>query len=157
MTKNAVCGEWEETLQHVIGGCTPLAGKNYLSRHKVLMVLAVSWARKKGTVLQKDRMKLRKANAARRPDLILEDNNKKKIWIVEMACPMEINKEGTKREKITKYQQQMFDMRERRRGYRVVCILVVIGCLGGGISDMRKKTSELFEEKTAQFHNNGNV
>ena len=43
-----VCGKWEETVQHVIGGCTPLAGKDYLSRHnKALMVLAVAWAKKK--------------------------------------------------------------------------------------------------------------
>ena len=118
-----MCGEWEETVQHVIEGCTPLAGKDYLSRHNkaltALTVLAVAWAKKngllpedaawykidwkKGTVLEKDGMKLvwdfefklRKTYAARRPDLILEDNNKK-IWIVDMECPMEINKEGKK-------------------------------------------------------------
>ena len=82
------------------------------------MVLAVAWAKKngllpeeavwykidwkKGTVLEKDGMKLvwdfefklRKTNAARRPDLILQDKKNKKIWIVDIAYPMEINREG---------------------------------------------------------------
>ena len=169
-SKCRMCGEWEETVQHVIGGCTPLAGKEYLSRHnKALMVLAVAWAKKnqilpddavwykidwkKGTVLEKDGMKLvwdfefklRKTNAARRPDLILENNKEKKIWMLDMACPMEINKEVKKREKLTKYQQLTFETRERRHGYRVFCIPVIIGCLGGGISDVRKNLDILFE------------
>ena len=32
--KCRICGEWEETVQHVIGGCTPLAGKDYLGRQQ---------------------------------------------------------------------------------------------------------------------------
>ena len=164
-----MCGEWEETVQHLTGGCTPLAGKEYLNRHnKALMVLAVAWAKKnqilpedavwykiaweKGTVLEKNGMKLvwdfefklRKTNAARRPDLILEDMKEKKIWMLDMSCPMEINKEVKRREKLTKYQQLIFEMRERRQGYHIFCIPVIIGCLGGGIYEVRKSLKGLF-------------
>ena len=55
------------------------------------------WTR--GHVLENARAKLvwdfefnlRKTTTARRPDLILEDKEKKYIWICGMACPQEIN------------------------------------------------------------------
>ena len=106
----------------------------------------------KGTVIEKDgkkliwdfEFKMRKKTTARRPDLILEDNERKKIWILDMACPMEINLDEKKKEKVNKYQQLMFEIRERRKGYKVICIPVVIGNLGGGINVVRKKITELF-------------
>ena len=69
----------------------------------------------------------------------------KQIWILDIACPMEINKEVKKSEKLTKYQQLMFEMRERRKGYHIRCIPVIIGSLGGGISELRKSLKEIFE------------
>ena len=56
------------------------------------MVYKERWIR--GHVLENDRAKLlwdfefnlRKTTAARRPDLILEDKEKKYIWICDMAC-----------------------------------------------------------------------
>ena len=36
-------------------------------------------------------------------------------------------------EKLEKYQQLAFEIRERRPGYKVIVIPIVIGCLGGGM------------------------
>ena len=46
-----------------------------------------------------------------------------------MACPNESNKERKREEKIRKYQQLSYELRERRAGYKVKVIPVVIGCL----------------------------
>ena len=92
-------------------------------------------------MLENDRAKLiwdfefhlRKTTTARRPDLILEDKVQKKIWVCDMACPQQRNIETTRVEKLTKYRQLAFEMRERRPGYEIVVVPVVIGALGGGM------------------------
>jgi hypothetical protein len=45
-----------------------------------------------------------------------------------MACPNESNKNVKREEKIRKYHQLCFELRERREGYRVKVIPSVIGC-----------------------------
>ena len=53
--------------------------------------------------------------------------------IIVMACTNESNKEKKREEKVKKYQQLCYEIRERRDGYKVKIIPVVIGCLGGGM------------------------
>ena len=99
-------------------------------------------------VLENDKAKLvwdfqfnfRKTETARRPDLILELKNEKQIWICDMACPMQPNIDRKWTDKLTRYRQLAFEMRERRPGYTVTIIPVIIGALGGG---MKKTTNEL--------------
>ena len=62
---------------------------------------------------------------------MIENNEQKKLWIMDMACPNEKNIGEKHREKLTKYQQLAFEMREKRPGYRVETVPIVIGCLGG--------------------------
>ena len=87
------------------------------------MIMAVSWAKEynlldknvkwyqekwsRGHVLENSQAKLmwdfefnlRKRTTARRPDLILEEKEKKNIWISDMACPQENNIEKKRIEK----------------------------------------------------------
>ena len=49
------------------------------------------------------------------------------------ACPQERNIETKMNDKRTKYQQLAFEIRERRKEYKVVVVPIIIGCLGGGI------------------------
>ena len=56
----------------------------------------------------------------RRPDLILEDKVKKMILLIDMAYPNEPNKEAQRKEKIKKYQQLCFELRERRERYTLM-------------------------------------
>ena len=69
---------------------------------------------------------------ARRLDLTLEDEEKKTILLVDMACPNEANRQVKRKEKIKKYKQLCFELIERREGYTVKVISIVIGCLGRG-------------------------
>ena len=80
--------------------------------------------------------RIRSACTATRPDLTLEDNEKIKIYIVDMACPSENNRLNKRQEKIKKYQQLCFELRERKVSYKVQFIPAIIGCLGGGVGQL---------------------
>ena len=79
----------------------------------------------------------------RRSDLALEDEEKKTILLVDMACPDEANRQVKREEKIKKYEQLCFELTERREGYMVKVIPIVIGCLRGGMKEL--KTDIIFE------------
>ena len=104
-------------------------------------------------VLQNDKAKLvwdfefhlRKTTTARRPDLILEIKSYKKIWICDMACPQQNNICAKKADKTTKYRQIAFETRERRPGYKVHIVSVVVGALVGGIKALRFDLKKIFE------------
>ena len=126
------------------------------------MIMAVAWAKehelirthmvwneerwKRNTLIENDKAKqlwdfelnLRKTTS-RRPDLILEE----KIWICDMTCPQPHNIETKRLEKLTKYRQLAFEMRERRLGYEIIIVPVIIGASGGG---MRKMMSDIFKD-----------
>ena len=152
-----LCDKFRETVDHLLSGCEKLAGTDYMKRHNnALMVLAVEWAKitklvpddtkwymtswGMGKVLENKDYKLlwdfefktRKTTTSRRPDLILEDNREKSIYIIDMSCPMEENIDEKRVEKLTKYRQIAFEIREKRPGYKVRIYPIVIGSLGGG-------------------------
>ena len=166
-----VCQEQVETVEHLVAGCKVLANTEYLTRHnRAMMIMAVAWAKehelirtnmiwyeerwKRGTVIENDKAKLlwdfefnlRKTTTSRRPDLILEEKEKKKIWICDMACPQQHNIETKRLEKLTKYRQLAFEMRERRLGYEIIVVPVIIGALGGSIRKMMSDISRIFEK-----------
>ena len=139
------------------------------------MIMAVSWAKEyevigneviwykerweRGAVLENDRGKLvwdfefnlRKTTTARRPDPILEDKEKKKIWICDMVCPQQQNTATKQLEKLTKYRQLAFKTRERSAGYSVMVVPLIIGALGGGMYQIAKDMGMIFESnKTIQ-------
>ena len=57
-----------------------------------------------------------------------------------MACPMQQNIDTKRTDKLTRYRQLAFEMRERRNGYTVTIVPVIIGTLGGG---MKKTINEV--------------
>ena len=46
-----------------------------------------------------------------------------------------------------KYQQLCYEIRERRDGYKVKIIPVVIDCLGGGMKRLKDDVKELFKNE----------
>ena len=113
----------------------------------------VRW--EKGTVIERNGKKLlwdwehrmRTNCTARRPDLTLEDAETKVVILIDMACPNEINKEEKRTVKVRKYQQLCYEIRERREGYTVKMIPSVIGCLGGGMKQLKSDLKELFDNE----------
>ena len=88
---------------------------------------------------------LRKTTTSRRPDLILEENEKNNIWICDMACPQESNIDKKRIEKKKNYRQLAFELRERRPGFKVRVVPLVIIALGGGIKETIKEQENIFE------------
>ena len=48
--------------------------------------------------------------------------------------------------KVTKYRQFLFELRERRPGYDITIVPVVIGALGGGINEVLHYVGRVFRE-----------
>ena len=88
---------------------------------------------------------LRKTTTPRRPDLILEEKEKKNIWICDMACPQENNIEKKRIDKKKKNRQLAFELRERRPGFKGRVVPLVISALGGGIKETIKELENIFE------------
>ena len=145
-------------VEHLVAGCRVLVNSEYLTRdNRALMILAVAWAKEyeligedtvwykerweRGTVLENGKAKLvwdfefnlQKMNTSRRPDLILEGKESKKIWICDMACPQQQNIEVKRLEKLTKYTQLAYELTEGRPGYKITVIPLIIGALRGGM------------------------
>ena len=104
------------------------------------MILAVAWVKEhglinqdvvwyeqrwdRGTVFENERAKLAwdfefhlcKTTTSRRPDLILEMKEDKKILICDMACPQQQNIDTKRMEKLMNYRQLAFETSERHPG-----------------------------------------
>ena len=63
-----------------------------------------------------------------------------------MAYPSENNKVNKRLEKIQKYQQLCFELRERRSSYIIHFIPAVIGCLGGGVGQLEEDLCQLIKD-----------
>ena len=81
-----------------------------------------------------------------RPDLMLEHQNEQQLLTVDTACPNEANKTENKLKKIRKY-QKLKELLERRLGFMVKVVPIVIGCLGRGIKQLEEDIRDLFDEK----------
>ena len=87
---------------------------------------------------------IRTGHTARRPGLTLEDTSKKTILLIDMACPNE-NKIVKRVEKIGKYNRICFELRERREGYTVKVIPTIVGCLRGGMKELKESIGQIFK------------
>ena len=169
--KCRVCGKFVENVQHILAGCEMLAGDQYLKRHnKALSLFAFEFGKRnqiindgkwyqfkweKNKVIQNEEWKIlwdfqyhgRKENINRRPDLTIENKKKKKIWLYDMACPMEGNIEKKRNEKLTKYRQIAFEIREKRVGFTVEVVPLIIGCCGGGLKNTIKAIKKTIDDE----------
>ena len=63
-----------------------------------------------------------------------------------MACPLQANIAAKRNERVTKYRQLTCELRERRPGYNITIVPVVIGALGGSIKEMLRDMERVFSE-----------
>ena len=77
---------------------------------------------------------------------MLEEKQTKTIWTCDMVCPQENNIEKKRLEKRTNYRQLVFEIRERRPGFIVKVVPLVISVFGCGIKEMLKELDNMFEK-----------
>ena len=63
-----------------------------------------------------------------------------------MACPQENNIENKRLEKRTNYRQLAFKIRERRPGFKVKVVPLVISVFGDGLKGMLKELEKMFRK-----------
>ena len=63
-----------------------------------------------------------------------------------MACPQENNIEKKLLEKRTNHRQLAFEIRERKPGFKVKVVTLVISSFGGGIKEILKELENMFEK-----------
>ena len=157
-SKCRLCGQKRETVEYLFAGCKVLVNSEYLTRHnRALIILAISWEKEfnlvqkdinwykqkwcRGYTLENDNAKL-----VWDFDNILQEKEKKILWICDMACPQENNTVTKRDEKRTKYRQLAFELREARAEYKIYVIPVVIGALGGGIKEVIHEVKKIFKQ-----------
>ena len=64
-----------------------------------------------------------------------------------MAWPQQQNIDTKRMEKLTKYRQLAFETRERRPGYIIKVVPVIIGALGGGKKMLKTELKTVFDDQ----------
>lgn len=147
------CGQAAETTEHIINGCTTLAGTAYLKRHNnVAKIVHQMLAVRSGFVenstpyyqyqpaevmfnrdyrLYWDRsMSTDRTINANRPDIIWIDKNRRQGYIIDIAIPLTDNVNRTIGDKLAKYADLAFEIKQREHLKRLEIVPIVISSTG---------------------------
>ena len=168
------CGEFRETVEHIVSGCPELAQGVYLNRHNTIASYIHWWlCHREGLpcskawydhtpekVLENENTKILfdfnimtdKKIEHRRPDLVIHKKKELKTTIIDFACPMDRNVEEKEKEKINKYQDLKFEL-EKTWKTKIKIIPIIVGALGTVTRNLEThlKTIELGEIKVHQL------
>ena len=146
-----ICKKSPETIFHILGACDVLAKREYSTRHNnICKYLHFKIARHYGfhtgdnwykhvpaEVLINEKCELiydqtistTRPIGANRPDLIIKDKERKKAFILDVACPVDTNTGKKEREKVGKYGGLRAEL-GRMWGVDTEIIAVIVGGLG---------------------------
>jgi len=147
-----LCGEKEETVDHLVSSCSKIAQTDYKGRHdKVAANLHWSLCKQFGfersqkwyehraeKVLENDNHKLLwdfeiktdKVIEARRPDLVIVDKRAREALIIDVAVPGDARVAAKELEKQIKYQDLAIEMQRLWELRKIKVVPIVIGALG---------------------------
>ena len=146
-----LCGTQAETVEHLISGCSQLAGTQYLARHdnvaKYIHWLLCGkydiqrehnwWKHSPVSVVENECVKILwdfnvyvdHMISARRPDIIVIDKAALVVKLIDVSIPADKNISTKEEEKISKYQDLRIEL-ERLWKKKTKMVAVVIGALG---------------------------
>jgi len=148
------CGKTNETIAHIINGCSKLAPEGYKVRHdnvaKIIHQEIVKKALKKtepmepyykyipNSIEENERYKILwdrtvktdKEVTCNRPDIIIWDKENRKIQLIDVAIPNSSNLQSTYEEKINKYRQLSQQMKNVWKAEKIDTIPIVISSTG---------------------------
>ena len=146
-----ICSKQQETIDHLVSGCSELAKTEYTQRHnrtaayihwKIckhynIKVTDKYYEHEPKTVTENNEAIIlwdipiqtdREINA-NRPDIIVKDKKQRTCQLIEISVPTERNTSIKTTEKLSKYKDLEIEM-ERMRGMNIMTIPVIIGALG---------------------------
>ena len=149
--KCRMCKNKDETVSHLLTGCSKLAPTEYIRRHNEVARLVhrnicesynievrrPRWKHEPEAVTENQEVKILwdfdirtdRHITARRPDIVVIDKSKKTALVIDIAVPDDRNISTKEHEKITKYQELRVEI-ARLWNVRVEVVPVVIGALG---------------------------
>ena len=159
-----ICGKHEESIDHIISGCSELAKTEYIQRHnkaaaylhwKICREYKIKTADKwyehqPGTVTGNDEITILwdmpiqtdREIKANRPDIVIKNKITKECILIDMAIPSERNTSVKVTEKLSKYKDLELDI-NRMWGMKTTTIPVVIGALGLVKKGLEKYTDKI--------------
>lgn len=158
-----ICGQFEETVFHIISGCPELAKTEYVFRHdkaatylhwKICKAHQIKtndkwYEHQPKTVTENDDVTILwdmpihtdREIRANRPDIIIRNKKDKTCLLLDMSIPCDLNTSIKVSEKLSKYKDLEIEI-NRMWGTKTETIPVVIGALG-----LIKKGLEKFTNK----------
>ena len=156
-----MCGEYAETVGHLVSACSKLAQSEYKRRHDT-MGKRVYWEvcgnlglRRSEKWYEEVPDQVRKSDDdnievwwdkkvitptkfdKERPDLVIIDRNSKKWWMVDFAVPYDPNVARKEQEKIDGYQKLAAEV-ARMHNVKVEVVPIVVGSLGVVTKDLTR-------------------
>ena len=173
--KCRICGHAQESVSHILSGCTALAQTKYLFRHNMaLKVLFYEILHDQGLleevppwyspVMPKPEYRSEQVEAwwdvpvyadhqevrANRVDARIVDHANKKVLTLEMSCPWISNRQKKSEEKTMKYGPLRWELKQQYRGYEVIQHNIIMDVLGGWSRETETSIQSLVGRKANQ-------
>ena len=159
-----VCGQYDETIDHILSGCPELAKAEYIYRHnKVAKYIhwkickfynietnekwyehqpCIVTEGKEVTILWDMPILTDKEIAANRPDIVVKDRKKKQCMLLDVSIPSDRNTSVKMAEKLSKYKDLEIEIRKMWQ-LKTIIVPIVIGALGLIKKDLKRYLSEI--------------
>ena len=173
--KCRLCGHAQQSVPHILAGCSVLAQNKYLLRHNMaLKVLFYELLRDQdlleevppwySPVTPQPVYKSEQVEAwwdvpvyadhqevrANRVDARVVNHESKKVITIEMSCPWISNREKKSEEKTMKYGPLRWELKEQYKGYEVHQYNIIMDVLGGWSKETEISVRSLVGRKTTQ-------
>ena len=167
-----ICGQFQETFDHVVAGCPELTKTEYLRRHngaatyrhwnlykEFTFNTKEKWYEHESQIVtDKDDIRILwdmptqtdREIKAKRPDIVVKNKKAKSCLLVEMSIPTERNTSVKVTEKLSKYKDQEIEI-ERIWGVKAIPISIVIGKPNPGTC--KERDEEIHPTDTGQHQN----
>ena len=154
----------DETIYHILSGCDSLAKREYFTRHNAVckylhfvvskhfgLPTGKNWfmhepkeaiIHKSVDLLYDQVLTTDLEVGANRPDLVIKDKVSKKIYIIDVSCPCDLNIHKMENTKVAKYIGLKGQL-QKMSGYECVVIPVVVGGLGAVTHKLRNYLSNI--------------
>ena len=161
-------GKAQESVAHVLSGCSVLAQTKYLSRHNAALKILFfellkshqlievippwysptqpkpSYENEQATVywdvpVYADHIEVH----ANRVDARIVDKENQTVTLLEMSCPWVENREQKEKEKTLKYAPLRLELKQQYPGYRINQVNIIIDVLGGYSKELYNRVRDL--------------